>query len=539
MLALDSKNIYVLNSHTVSESASESDDNSEQNHDVWSPSSSQQQQQERSNSFDEFVNNEVAVARAMVDDSYMENLNDAQRKRVERLKAYQKSSETVMGVQIPKDSQTKTISNHSGNSIPSNSSNTSTVAVESVLGHKFGNISKDGKAKSSIPVKDKKNPLSNLHKKVVKTESVKQLEVQTKPQVQMTVQYEPMAEDVSARVLNGGNKQSTLSKPASNQKEQWRKKEQHAIHKQEQTKERGQIEERDAKKGQAEDKKSASSLQENATEQSVKIGDKSAMKSVNDNNMHEIGGEVTSECTLNANAASQSSSEGRTKASKQTKQTQTSEHVQGKKEESVLKQTKLKLKQTGQKVLKFSSNVMHLNSSSTVHSPPTEQLQSKTVQHSIVEQTTHSVTAAEIDQSRLEEELPQSGDTNDDTPSDSAPLFKRRYKITQEVDPDSLSSLNDRGQTSHDSKSNKRPTQAHGQRMINAAAIYTDDSESDESSPEHSAHCYAGIRSRPINILHVRTKFTSRGGGGYGAAYAKRRETNRNRIIRVKQYFNK
>ena len=489
-------------------SVSDSDDTPVQNRNAWSSSS---QLEERSNSFDEFVNSEVAVARAMVDDRYIENLNDAQKKRVERLKAYQKFSDNHMAVSETLQNESSDVS--IGASLPPNSSNISQVTAEEIPGHNSNGASEEatqstGKAKSSIPVRTTKKPLSNLHKRGIKPEAVKKADVQNKPKV--TTKLEPIMQDVNAQVQNRSSNQK-LSKPTSNR---WTIKEQHVAHEQQQTKEHRQLEQPDPI-DQANDDTCTESGK--AIEDLVKIGGKGEIAGVNDT---KAEGDITSE---HIDISSSSSSEGGPQASKGTRKGQ----------------------QAGQKVLKFASNVMWQNSNSTVHDPSTEQ--SETKLHGIVKQPPHLITA-EMDPSQQEEELPLlkkssattrltlECETEDEIQSDSAPLLKRRHKNTEEIHSESVSFLNLGPRSSHRSKLNKHSTEARRQRIINAALANTDNSDSDDSSPDYLA--YVGGQPRATRVSYGGTTFSSQG-GGYGAAYAKRRETNRKRIIRVSQVLSR
>lgn len=513
--------------HMISVDKESSDDNPVQNRNAWSSSS---QLQERTNSFDEFVNSEVAVARAMVDDRYMEDLNDAQKKRVERLKAYRKTSDNQMVASETLQNESSNVSAES--SVPSNSSNVSQVTAGDVPGHKSSNVSEEvlvaGKTKSSIPVR---KPLPNLHKRGIKIEAVKKAEAQSKPQ--MAKQIEPPIQDINAQVPTRKSKQR-LSKPTSNQKKQWTMKEQH-VQKQPRTKEHRQLEQPDSI-----DQANGDTCTEpvKAIKDLMKIGDKGEMASANNTNMHELEDDITtvSKHTLNDDITPFSGSEGGTQANQQTK---TGAHTQDQKDEK--KQTKKMIskgQRTGQKVLKFASNIMWQNSNSTVHDPSMEH--SETKPRGIVKQAPHTITPV-MDQSQQGEDFPplkkSSATTRltleceNEIQSDSVPLLKRRRRTTEEISSDSSSFLN-LGQSLCISKSNKHPTEAQRQRIINAALANTDDSDSDNSSPEHLA--YAGIQPRAAKVSHAGAKFASQG-GGYGAAYAKRRETNRKRIIRVSQ----
>ena len=510
-----------------------SNDNPVQNRNAWSSSS---QLQERTSSFDEFINSEVAVARAMVDDRYMENLNDAQKKRVERLKAYQKTSDNQMAASEILQNESYNV--FTGSSPPSNSNNVSQFAVEDdVSGQKHGNLIEEvaaGKTKRSIPVRNNKKPLPNSHKKGMKTEVAKKAEAQNKPQ--MTKQIEPPMQDVSAQVPTRKSKPK-LSKPTSNQKKQWTMKEQH-VQKQLETKEHRQLEQPDSIDQANGD---AGTEPVKATKDLVKIGDKSELASVNDTkfNMQELEGDITTEHTLkdDNNILPSSSSEDGTQAIQQTK---AGVHMPGLKDErKQTRKTRSKGQRAGQKVLKFATNIMWQNSNSTVHDPSTKH--PKTKPRGIVKQPVHPITA-EMDQSQLDEELPplkkSSATTRlmleyeDVTQSDSGHLLKQRYRTTTEEISSDSSSFPNLGQSPHSSKPNKRPIEARRQRIIDAALANTDDSDSDDGSPEH---LHAGIQSRAARVLHIGAKFASQG-GGYGAAYAKRRETNQKRIIRVSQF---
>jgi hypothetical protein len=495
------------------ESVSDSDDNPVQNRNAWSSSS---QLEERSSSFDEFVNSEVAVARAMVDERYMDNLNDAQKKRVERLKAYRK----ISGDQIAA-SENESSNVSIGASLPSNSSNITKVIDEEVPGHKPIDVSEKeiqsvGKTKSLIPIKTTKKPLPNLRKRGIKPGMVKKVDTQNKPQV--TTKVEPIMQDVFAQVPNKRSKQK-LSKPTSSQKKQWTMKEQHVVQKQQQTKEHRQMEQSDQAAKDAEPVKGIKDL--------VKIGGKGEVVCVNDTNMQTEEGDIINE---RIHVTSSSSSKRGAQASKGT---QTGAHIQ---EEHTIK-LRPKGQQTGQKVLKFAANVMWQNSNSIVHDPSTED--SDTKLRGIVKQPPNLITT-EMDRSEQKEfeELPLlkkssavtrltlECETEDEIQSDSAPVLKQRHKNTDESCSDSDLLLNlGRLRSSHRSL-NKRSTNARRRRIINA-----DDSNSDDSSPEHSAYAGSG-QPRATRVSHGGTKFASQG-GGYGAAYAKKRETNRKRIIRV------
>ena len=468
----------------------------------------------------------------MVDDRYMENLNDAQKKRVERLKAYQKTSDNQMAASEILQNESPNVL--TGSSPPSNSSNVSQLAVEDdVSGHKYGNLVEEvaaGKTKRSIPVRNNKKPLPNSHKKGIKTEVAKKAEAQNKPQ--MTKQIEPPMQDVNAQVPTRKRKPK-LSKPTSNQKKQWMMNEQSVVQKQLETKEHRQLEQPDSIDQANGD---AGTEPVKATKDLVKIGDKSELASVNDMkfNMQELEGDITTEHTLkdDNNILPSSSSEDGTQAIQQTK---AGVHMPGLKDErKQTRKTRSKGQRAGQKVLKFVTNITWQNSNSTVHDPSTKH--PKTKPRGIVKQPVHPITA-EMDQSQLDEELPplkkSSATTRlmleyeDVTQSDSGHLLKQRYRTTtKEISSDSGSFPN-LGQSPCSSKSNKRPIEAQRQRIIDAALDNIDDSDSDDGSPD--------IQSQTARDLHVGAKFASQG-GGYGAAYAKRRETNRKRIIRVSQF---
>lgn len=496
------------------ESVSDSDDNPVQNRNAWASSS---QLEERSSSFDEFVNSEVAVARAMVDERYMDNLNDAQKKRVERLKAYQKISDSQIAA-------SETLQNESSNesigaSLPSNSSNASHAAAEEIPGHKPNDVSENviqsaGKTKSSIPVRATKKPLSNLHKRGIKPDVKKKME-------NKTTKIEAIMQDVIAQVPKRSSKQK-LSKPIFNRKKQWTVKEQHIVQKQQQTKEHRQLEQPDPV-----DHANNDTCTEpvKGIKDLVKISGKGEVTCANNTNMQREEGDITSE---QFRVSSSSSSErGAAQASKGTPMGPRA-HTQ-----------RSKGQQAGQKVLKFASNVMWQNSNSTVHDPSTEP--SETKLHGIVKQTPHPIKA---DPSGEEEEFPPlkkssaatrltlESEIEDEIQRDSVPFFKRRHK-NNEISSDSDSFLNlGRRRSSHRSL-NKRSTNARRQRIINEALANTDDSDSDDSSPEHLTHAGGG-KPQATRVSYGGTKFASQG-GGYGAAYAKRRDTNRKRIIKVRK----
>lgn len=510
-------------------SALDNDDNLVQNHNTWSSSS---QLEERSNSFDEFVNSEVAVARAMVDDRYIENLNDAQKKRVERLKAYRKISDNQIAASDTLQNESSSVS--VGASPPSNLSNSSQVMAEVIPGHEPNEETTQSqtaeKIISSIPVRSTKKPLPNLRKRGLKPDVAKKADGPNKPQ--LTTNIEHVTQDVIAQVPNRRSKQK-LSKPTSNQKKQWTMKEQHVAQKQQQTKEHRQLEQPDPI-DQANDESDTCTESVKTIEKLVKIGGRSEMAGVNDTNMRNAGGDMSSE---HSDVTPSSSSEGGGARTSKVQGTQTEAHTR---EEHTIKSGS-KEQQTGQKVLKFASNVMWQNSNSTVHDPSTENSETKLC--GIVKQPPHRTTM-EMDQSQHEEELPPLKRSSATTrltlecesgESDSAPLHKRRHKNTEEIYSDSDSFLNlGRPRSPHRSKLNKR-SEARRQRIVDAAlANYMDDSDSDDSSPEHLAYASGG-QPRATRVSLGGTKFAPQDGGGYGAAYAKRRETNRKRIIRVGQ----
>ena len=507
------------------ESVSDSDDSPVKNRNAWTSSS---QLEERSSSFDEFVNSEVAVARAMVDERYMDNLNDAQKKRVERLKAYQKISSNQIAASEPMQNES---SNESiGDSLPSNSSNASQVTAEEIPGHKPNDISENtvqsvGKTKSSIPVRAIKQPLSNLHKRgIIKPDAMKKVE-------NKTTKVEPIMQDVIAQEPNSRSKQK-LSKPTSNQKKQWTMKEQYIVQKQQQTKEHRHLEQPDPiDQDQANDDACTEPVK--GTEDLVKISGEGEVACANDTNMQKEEGDITSDSEHIHVSSSNSSEKGAAQAMAG-KGTQRGVRVHTQEEHTI--KLRSKGQQAGQqKVLKFASNVMWQNSNSTVHDPSTEP--SDTKLHGIVKQPPHLIKAKmdpsefhPLKKSSATTRLTLESETEDEIQHDSAPFLKRRHK-NNEISSDSDSFLNLGRQRSSHRSLNKRSTNARRQRIINEALGNTDDSDSDDNSPEHLAYA-GGVRSQATRVSHGGTKFASQG-GGYGAAYAKRRDTNRKRIIKV------
>ena len=283
-------------SNNSSESVSDSDDSPVQNRNAWASSS---QLEERSSSFDEFVNSEVAVARAMVDERYMDNLNDAQKKRVERLKAYQKVSNNQIAASEPLQNES---SNESiGDSLPSNSSNASQVTAEETPGHKTNDISENAvqsveKTKSSIPVRAIKKPLSNLHKRGIKPDVMKKVE-------NKTTKVDPIMQDIITQVPNRISKQK-LSKPISNQKKHWMMEEQHIVQKQ-QPKEHRHLEQLDPI-----DQANGDTCTEpvKSIEVLVKISGEDKVACANDTNMQKEEGDITSD-SEHINVSSSNSSE--------------------------------------------------------------------------------------------------------------------------------------------------------------------------------------------------------------------------------------
>lgn len=124
-------------------------------HQDWS-SAVEQQPEPRSNSFDEFVKSEIAVAKAMLDESYIEKLNDAQRKRVERLMAYKNFSDQSRGQSENfKEELPKSSTNDSLSSMP----NSASVAQAVELGSRSNTTVEPsvGRTKSLIPIPAKTN----------------------------------------------------------------------------------------------------------------------------------------------------------------------------------------------------------------------------------------------------------------------------------------------------------------------------------------------------------------------------------------------
>ena len=412
-----------------------------------------------------------------------------------------------------------------GDSLPSNSSNASQVAAEEIPGHKPNDISENavqsvGKTKSSIPVRAIKQPLSNLHKRGIKPDAMKKVE-------NKTIKVEPIMQDVIAQVPNRRSKQK-LSKPTSNQKKQWTMKEQYIVKKQLQTKEHRHLEQPDPI-----DQANGDACTEpvKGTEVLVKISGEGEVACANDTNMQKKEGDITSE---HIHVSSSNSSERGAAQAMAGKDTQIEAKVHTQEEYAIKSRSKGQ-----QKILKFASNVMWQNSNSTVHDPSTEP--SDTKLHGIVKQPPHLI-KVEMDPSGEEEEFPPlkkssaatrltlESETEDEVQHDSAPFLKQRHK-NNEICSDSDSVLNlGRRRSSHRSL-NKRSTNARRQRIINEALANTDDSDSDDNSPEHLAHA-GGVQSQATRISHGGTKFASQG-GGYCAAYAKRRDTNRKRIIKV------
>ena len=459
------------------------------NNNTWSSSS---QQQERSNSFDEFVNSEVAVAMAMVDDSYLEKLSDAQRKRVERLKAYQKCSED--STEQPEALQDRR-PNESNTHSPQLLFNPNPSVAQTVVRHKARELQSAGKVKSLIPVRTNTKPgqVHGLLRRGLKSETVKAEgaldSLQTPRLVREHVRVE---QDVGVQLHNGSKQR--LSKPPHHQKEQWKTKEHHGVQKQ-QTKNCRQIEQAvlALEGSHGADDETRLPL----TKNSLKNGE-IPMERANGLLVHKTMGNSSSEHVLRTDTIPLSS--GRAEARLEARDV-TNEWTHAQREESKQEgKTRSKVKK---KILKFASTVSSPNTTSNLHDP-IQQL-STTKPHGIVN---HSI-----------EQSSQGQHSTKLAPlkkSSATTMLTLEWGDKDEIQSQSTSLLHQRQQPWH---------QKPHSRLINAAAR-TDNSNSCNSSPERSV--YAGAQSSP---QHSTKSMSQR--GGYSVAYAKRRETNRKRIIRV------
>ena len=209
--------------------------------------------QQQRNRFNEFVNSEVAIAMAMMDDSYESKLNDAQRKRVERLKAYRNNPEQPQPIKSPEvvpqraparapniistKKRTQVVPNDSSKSPQAMSPQLPPVAAENSVRE----TSFPEKANSTL-----KRPLHVLQKGHAAKQDNDMISRRTAEDKGTAHTHRLVKEHGSTwqngtNQLNNGNNKK-LSKPTSYFKGQRAMKGQRDVRKQRQTKDEGQIE---------------------------------------------------------------------------------------------------------------------------------------------------------------------------------------------------------------------------------------------------------------------------------------------------------
>lgn len=492
-------------------------------HSDHSGSSSTACQQERSNSFDAFVNSEVAVAKAMMDNSYMDKLNDAQRKRVERLMAYRRVSDEIVEVTqsqatLQEDASKALLYNPPRSILES--SNVIQVEQNKPSVEPKANVKQTvGEGKSSIPIRTNKKQQHDLHIRGLKSENVRETKgTESNPQTSHHTkehgQTEKDVEDVSVQLHNVCKQRR--SKPTACQREQAKVKEK-VVQLQTESKEPVQI------KQPAMDALKDETMLHLNTNDSIKMSGMCQVETVNGVKLNDSFRELT---TSSDTASSCSSSEPReVQANMEPKddvQTNIHAHIQG--EENM--KTSLKLQQTGQKVLKFASMVMYASSTSPVepnshqlHKPPAD---------------------AAIKQPLKLKQLQQ--DTAEPVPlkrsSATTKLILHR-EVRDEIETlmSDLAFVLSQDKKSHATESERWSTMMQKQRMISVAVQAEDDAgnlTSFSSSPEHSVTPrHTSKHSQTLaQGMSPSTRHTTQG-GGYSVAYAKRKGSNNNRIIKV------
>lgn len=485
-------------------------------------SSSTACQQERSNSFDEFVNSEVAVAKAMMDNSYMDKLSDAQRMRVERLMAYRRVSGKICEVTPSQtnlqEDASKASLNHPSRLIPESSSATQAESKESSIGPKDNVEQTTGKGKSSIPIRTNKKQQHDLHKRGLKSENMRETKgTENNSQISYHIREHGQAEkDVSVQLHN--RTKQRLSKPTPCQKEEQRVKEQ-VVQIQTESEEPVQI-----KQPVMEALKDTTRLHPN-TNDLVKISSTCQVETVNEvklDNKTNIDGSSRELTTSSGTASSHSTSDTRkTQANVESKDAQVA-YAQG--EENKMS-SKSQQNSSRQKVLKFASMVMYTNSASTVESDLHQQ---------------HKQPADDaLKQPPQLKQLQQ--DTAEPVPlkrSSATTKLVLHREVRDEIETlmcDSASILH-QNKTALGTKSEKQSKMMQKRRMISAAVQTKEESgilTSFSSSPEHSAPGYTGIHSQALGQGMPPSTGNTTNGGGYSVAYAKRKASNNSRIIKV------
>ena len=333
--------------------------------------SHRQQLEERSSSLDEFINSEIAVAKAMLDETYMDELNDVQRKRVERLLAYKRFSDQSKDT-VKEESQNSSKTD-SIQPMPTRNSDSQTNDFNADYRTNVNPCLNETKSLIPVRVKSIKKPIQVLQKQDTKRENVSLGTVESMSSLQaphLVKEQVHVKQAVSVDVSNKSKQR--VSKPlAFNQQEQLIMKDERAVEKQRHSKDSEQIEH-----------PASVSLKDTGGIPQLPPTTKDLVKEVNqcqmegDNefrlNKHVLKTEQTAshECTQQTEALAEDncsdSSEARVKLeTKDPQMTDQLAHVQG---EENTKQTfktgpKVRKRSPSQKVLKFASEVMCVSTS--------------------------------------------------------------------------------------------------------------------------------------------------------------------------------
>lgn len=249
--------------------------------------------QQQHNRFNEFVNSEVAIAMAMMDDSYESKLNDAQRKRVERLKAYRNNPEQpqpikspeVVPQRVPARAPNITSTKQRTQAVPNDSSKSSQA-----ISPQLPPVAAENSVKETlVPVKANstlKRPLHVLQKGHTAKQdndmiSRRTAEDKGTAQTHRLVKEHGSTWQNGTNQLNNGNNQK-LSKPTSHFKGQRAMKGQRDVRKQRQTKDEGQIEQQRLK--------DASHVMQLTppTKDLVKVDNETTIESVNGHKLNKL-----------------------------------------------------------------------------------------------------------------------------------------------------------------------------------------------------------------------------------------------------------
>lgn len=474
-------------------------------HNGWT---SKAYQHERSKSFDKFVNDEVAVAKAMLDDSYMDKLNDAQRKRVERLKAYRKDPPESKPSQATLQGDTSHVSTNQPPRMMHESSSLTREEAGELARERNANVEKTvRKGKRSIPVRTSEKQQQDLDTRGLKSEKVRGEEESRSNQGRSRVATEhgSVEKCVNNAQLRNGSKQK-LSKPTTHQKVQAKMKGQQFVPKLPETKDPRRIEQATLKD---------MTIPHPNAKGAVKIIG-SECKTEKDNGVkHEMTmddlsrGHIPSTDTMLSSSCSDSQE---SQAIGEPKDVQEANEQAGTREE----ETKKPSQQGGQKVLKFASKVMCRSAATSTDS--------------------HQPHKPSIDDG-LEQPFGVKREQEKDTESDLAPLKRSsattRLILHREIRDEIETLMRDSASFLSQVKNSKHSSPKRQKRRLRSASV--DDSDNlntFNASPEHSTSAYTAAHKTPTQGMSLLTRHITQG-GGYTVAYVKRKASNKKRIIRV------